>query len=113
MQGALQAGGRWFESGSAHYLPLNSLDVRLGEQEIRIQRRWLGLPFMRRRMHLDDVQDVRVEKGSSTTYMGKTTVRYRLMLVRRGGKESTVAEGLTPIARAEALQGVIKGRLGV
>ncbi|MCZ6869795.1 MAG: hypothetical protein O7G84_09865 [Gammaproteobacteria bacterium] len=64
-------------------------------------------------MHLDEVQDVSIKKGSSTTYMGKTTVRYRVMLVRRGGKEITVAEGLTPLARAEALQSVIKGRLGM
>lgn len=97
----------------ALFLPFNSLDVRLGEQEIRIQRRWLGLPFMRRWMHLDEVQDVSIKKGSSTTYMGKTTVRYRVMLVLRGDKEVGVAEGLTPLARAEALQSVIKGRLGV
>ncbi|MEJ2132514.1 MAG: hypothetical protein P8Y95_13075, partial [Gammaproteobacteria bacterium] len=97
----------------ALYLPFNSLDVRFGEQEVRMQRRWLGVPISSRWMHLEEVQDVKVGKGSSTTYMGKTTVRYRVLLVLRSGKDVTVAEGLTPLARAEALESLIKGRLGI
>ena len=97
----------------ALYLPLNSLDVRLGEQEIRVQRRWLGVPFMRHWLHLNEVQATKIKKGSSTTYMGKTSVRYRVIVIVRGDREITVAEGLTPLARAEALEGVIKDRIGL
>lgn len=97
----------------ALYLPLNSLDVRLGDQEVRVQRRWCGLPLGRRRIHLGELREIQVKKGSSTTYMGKSTLRYRVNLILRSGGEVTIAEGLSPLARAQALQDVIKDRLGM
>jgi hypothetical protein len=63
----------------ALYLPFNTLDVRISRQKLKRVRTWLGLVVRSQEIAPDELEELEIDKGSSTTSGARTTIHYELV----------------------------------
>jgi hypothetical protein len=61
------------------YLPFNSLDVRISRRKLKRVRSWLGMVISSQEISPVELEELEIDKGSSTTSGTRTTIYYELV----------------------------------
>ncbi len=63
----------------ALYLPFNSLDVRINRRKLKRVRSWFGLVIRTQEISAQDLDELEIDKGASSSSGNKTTIYYELI----------------------------------
>jgi len=65
--------------GLSVYLPLNSLDVRISRKKLKRVRSWLGMVVSSQEITPLELEELEIDRGSTTTAGTNTTIYYELV----------------------------------
>ncbi len=88
----------------AAYIPCNKLQVAIAQDAVHIRRFWLGLSVLNRRLPVEELKSLAIERRSSVNNGKRFTVYYRVVVVDQRGKRWPVAETIPGRTLAEETQ---------
>jgi hypothetical protein len=94
------------------YIAGNSLEVTIHNGEITSRRALLGLSRARRGF-VDDIEEIRMKRGGSSTVGGKRTVYYQLHALSRDGRKIALGDGIPGSNLAEHIKQQLEAAIGV
>ncbi|MBD3618374.1 MAG: DUF3592 domain-containing protein [Gammaproteobacteria bacterium] len=94
------------------YIAGNSLEVIVHNGEITSRRTLLGLSRARRGF-VDDVEEIRIKQGGSSTVGGRRTVYYQLHALSRNGRKIPLGDGIPGSHLAEHIKQRLEAAIGL